>query len=737
MKEIMSEDESNPAPPKNLDAVLTLLSTGVWNFKIWLICSGVCLVVPANVFYGSFVTPVLNYTCVPPEGHVAADQCSYYESDTNGSVLPCTDWQYDNSTFKFTMTEQDSMKERFKDYVADFNAMLATYFDPRYKLTLYRNAADETTSRMNLNSITEELARVTKKRFTEVEAASSATPGNSTDSDEGGFSANEPTGLTREEDLDLLDFDKFMTEISSTSHSTPVKSRRRTSTKTPKKQSSRSKDNSTFQSVKEEMRLYENMEMLTKEENPFMWWHENKPRFSLLSVLASKYLLAPPSSVESERIFSVVHSPPTEHIHCTVSTLFTLQFDLVCDRAHLRAVVSSSYMLGAAVGAPLGGLLSDRFGRKMVALCSMSAFSVLDLTVQWLTNFKVILVYRFMLGFFVPILFGATYNLCMEICETRYRSLYGILNGVPWGLAMILYGAVAYGIRDWRFLQLTISLQCIVILPLMWFVNESPRWLAVNGHHQRALSVLRSAERLNKTTLPPDDHLLTVLASTHESSLNYGAAEQTKLQQLTRELSNLFHKAIRVRILILWFIFIVAMMIYFGLSLTPVSYPVNPFVYMMLTGLMELPGYTIPGPIIARWGRRWPTAISYIVCGVSLFALTWTPRETVWLVITLSMIGKLCISMAFQIIYVYAMELLPTEIRSTGLGSIVFVSRFGAIITPFIIDTLGTLVPWAPAMLFSCLSLIAGPICLKLPETRGEAMLDTLEEIDQQNKRRR
>ena len=61
---------------------------------------------------------------------------------------------------------------------------------------------------MHLNVITEELAQVTKKRFTEVEVALSATPGNSTDSDDGGFSANKPT--EDEEDLDMLDFDKFM-----------------------------------------------------------------------------------------------------------------------------------------------------------------------------------------------------------------------------------------------------------------------------------------------------------------------------------------------------------------------------------------------------------------------------------------------------------------------------------------------------------------------------------------------
>ena len=136
-----------------------------------------------------------------------------------------------------------------------------------------------------------------------MEATLSATPGNSTDSDDGGFSANKPT--EGEEDLDMLDFDKFMAEIALRSHSPSKESHQGTSSKKLKRQSSRSKDNSELQSVKEEIKLYENMVMLPTEENPFMWWHENRPRFPILSVLASKYLSASPSSVESESIFSV------------------------------------------------------------------------------------------------------------------------------------------------------------------------------------------------------------------------------------------------------------------------------------------------------------------------------------------------------------------------------------------------------------------------------------------------
>ena len=38
--------------------------------------------------------------------------------------------------------------------------------------------------------------------------------------------------------------------------------------------------------------------------NVFTWWNENKARFELLSRLALKYLSAPPTSVQSERLFS-------------------------------------------------------------------------------------------------------------------------------------------------------------------------------------------------------------------------------------------------------------------------------------------------------------------------------------------------------------------------------------------------------------------------------------------------
>ncbi len=53
-------------------------------------------------------------------------------------------------------------------------------------------------------------------------------------------------------------------------------------------------------------------EMIHSERNPFMWWKEYQNDYKCLNILAKVFLSSPPSSVESERLFSfrgLVYTP--------------------------------------------------------------------------------------------------------------------------------------------------------------------------------------------------------------------------------------------------------------------------------------------------------------------------------------------------------------------------------------------------------------------------------------------
>ena len=59
-----------------------------------------------------------------------------------------------------------------------------------------------------------------------------------------------------------------------------------------------------------------------------------------------------------------------------------------------------------------------------------------------------------------------------------------------------------------------------------------------------------------------------------------------------------------------------------------------------------------------------------------------------WVVMGLSLIGRMCISAAYQVLYLYSAELLPTEVRLQGLGSATVASRLGSMISPFVTELL-------------------------------------------------
>lgn len=401
----------------------------------------------------------------------------------------------------------------------------------------------------------------------------------------------------------------------------------------------------------------------------------------------------------------------------------TSEFNLVCDRSYLRATYQSINMFGTIFTCMASGYIADRFGRKAVVLVTHLTYATLGFCISFASNFSLILALRFIMG---CVGLPTIYILALEVCEIKYRSVVGILIGLPWAFGTMAWGGVAFQVRDWRWLQRCVILPFALYIPLVFVMDESPRWLIVRGQFDRARRVLQRAARWNKTQLPSEEALNNLMVD-----IRGELVEEKQEQRCTLLETPALCRTRSLRIIN--FIFslnhFISELVFYGLSLSGSNFSADPFIYIVLGGLMEIPGFSLTAPIINRFGRKWPTIWGYVLSGVAILLLVFIPDNIQWLVMTLAMLGKLCNSGAFMIIFVYISEVLPTEVRLQGVSAAIMTSKVGAMVAPYVTDYVGPLVPWAPSVIFGVSSVVAGVALLPIHETLNVPMPDTIEDV--------
>lgn len=86
----------------------------------------------------------------------------------------------------------------------------------------------------------------------------------------------------------------------------------------------------------------------------------------------------------------------------------------------------------------------------------------------------------------------------------------------------------------------------------------------------------------------------------------------------------------------------------------------------------------------------------------------------------------------------FSAEMLPTLIRSGGVGTFSTFSRFGSLLAPFV-PLLKHFYNFLPLLVFGAFAFFSGLLAITLPETLGQKLPDTIEEaenIGKQNAKR-
>uniref|UniRef100_A0A2D4HCG0 Major facilitator superfamily (MFS) profile domain-containing protein n=1 Tax=Micrurus lemniscatus lemniscatus TaxID=129467 RepID=A0A2D4HCG0_MICLE len=313
-----------------------------------------------------------------------------------------------------------------------------------------------------------------------------------------------------------------------------------------------------------------------------------------------------------------------------------------------------------------------------------------------------------------------SFVLTQEYVGKSFWALTGSLTNLTFAFGIAVYALLGYYIRDWRLLAFVSNSPGVFFFLLSFMLPESPRWLYSHGRTAEAEHVLQYMALHNGK-----DRLVVKLKPC-KGAIRKDDSTPGVLNLVT-------HPILRWRTVILMYIWYVCSFVYYGLTLNAGELGGNLYLNVALSGLVEVPAFPLCMFFIEKsWlGRRKSSAAFLIFAGLACvftMYLTENNRRFFFSPRILALYGKLTVSAAFNIVYIYTSELYPTVVRNAGLGVCSMICRFGGILAPFV-PSLKSLGPSVPFGVFGISGLSAGFLTLLLPETLNKPIAETIEDL--------
>ncbi len=370
-------------------------------------------------------------------------------------------------------------------------------------------------------------------------------------------------------------------------------------------------------------------------------------------------------------------------------------------------VCGAGSMLGILFGSLITGSITDRIGRKHIFVFAMALSVILAIMQFFVTTPLQLAILRFALGMAIGADYTAGITLLSEWTPTAQRERIMSLLLVNWTIGYVIAYIVGFLMIDigqtengWRWVICTSAIPGIIALCIRIGSPESPIWLASKQRFDEALAIIHRYIG-EGFTLP----------------------QATEKQQKTSWF-RLFSKELRANTLVGG--------VHFACQVLP-FYAIGIFLPLVLSTLqIDNPyasgvlynAFTIIGVLIGLWlmsriSRRAFLLWTFYGAAAILTVMTVWQDMPGYVALFLLTAFSLVLSISIVIEFIYPSELFPTEVRGSGVGFSIAVSRIGAasgaFLLPIVNEHFGIY-----AALGGCIAalLFGGIICqIYAPET--------------------
>lgn len=399
-----------------------------------------------------------------------------------------------------------------------------------------------------------------------------------------------------------------------------------------------------------------------------------------------------------------------------------LQSEFALTAGSLGFTVASA-LIGTVVGSLVAGVPADRYGRKAIMLAVAIAYVISSLGTGLAQDWSVLIAFRFLGGIAIGAASVVTPIYIAEVSPARFRGRLVAMNQLNIVLGILLAFLSNYVIAQilppetaWRWMFGIVAVPSVVFLIVTLLLPESPRWLAVRGHRDRAVAAMT---RLGFSD--PAAELVRI--------------EAADMREASKGAPRLFQAAHRLPVACA-----IAIAMFNQLSGINALLYYAPRIFELAgagadsallqsvaVGGINLLFTALALFLIDRFGRKPLLFVGSIVCAAALLLVGWqleraAPDGTLILAGLLVFIAAFAVSQG-AVIWVFISEVFPSSVRGKGqgLGSTTH-WVMAAIITwlfPVVADAVGG---WVFAFFGAMMLLQFVWVWKVMPETNGVAL---------------